>query len=171
MMRCQECEKNPATLHFTKIVNGQMTEFHLCESCAKEKGDFFTDHGSFSIHQLLSSLMNMDNLGVPNAQGRQLIRCEHCGMTQQQFSKGGRFGCSQCYHYFRDYLDPLFRRIHGSTTHAGKVPQKAGGHLRIKKQVEELKRQLQVYIQREEFEKAAEIRDRIRSLEKELNGA
>lgn len=37
-MLCQECNKRPATLHFTKIVNGEKTEFHICETCAKEKG-------------------------------------------------------------------------------------------------------------------------------------
>lgn len=30
-MMCQECGQRPATLHFTKIVNGDKTEFHLCE--------------------------------------------------------------------------------------------------------------------------------------------
>ena len=38
-MLCQECNKRPATLHFTKIVNGEKTEFHICESCAREKGE------------------------------------------------------------------------------------------------------------------------------------
>ena len=38
-MLCQECGKKPATLHFTKIVNGEKTEFHICESCASEKGE------------------------------------------------------------------------------------------------------------------------------------
>lgn len=39
-MVCQECGNRPATLHFTKIVNGEKTEFHICEHCAREKGDF-----------------------------------------------------------------------------------------------------------------------------------
>lgn len=38
-MQCQECGKRPATLHFTKIVNGEKTEFRICESCAREKGE------------------------------------------------------------------------------------------------------------------------------------
>ena len=60
-MVCQECGKKPATLHFTKIVNGEKTEFHICESCAREKGDFIpgTTNG-FSIHNLLSGLLDFE---------------------------------------------------------------------------------------------------------------
>lgn len=42
-MLCQECNKRPATLHFTKIVNGEKTEFHICESCAREKGEMILE--------------------------------------------------------------------------------------------------------------------------------
>ena len=37
-MLCQECKKNPATVHVTKIVNNIKTELHLCQSCAGERG-------------------------------------------------------------------------------------------------------------------------------------
>ena len=40
-MICQECNQRPATLHFTKIINGEKTEVHLCEKCAQEKGEMF----------------------------------------------------------------------------------------------------------------------------------
>lgn len=38
-MLCQECRKRPATLHYTKIINGQKTELHLCQECAEEHKD------------------------------------------------------------------------------------------------------------------------------------
>ena len=60
-MFCQECGKKPATLHFTKIVNGEKTEFHICESCAREKGEFIPGTpNSFSIHHLLSGLLDFE---------------------------------------------------------------------------------------------------------------
>jgi len=37
-MLCQICGKNTATLHFTQIVENKMSEYHLCEQCAEEKG-------------------------------------------------------------------------------------------------------------------------------------
>ena len=167
-MLCQECGQHPATYHFTKIVNGDKTEFHLCESCAKEKGDSFFQYGNFSLPQLLSGLLNMEPSVPQFIQGQNLLRCENCGMTYQQFTKAGRFGCSDCYRYFSHTLEPLFRRIHGSTRHMGKVPERTGGHLKLKKQLADLKNRLQAAVSREEFEEAAKLRDAIRALEERL---
>jgi protein arginine kinase activator len=90
-------------------------------------------------------------------------------MTYSQFSKLGRFGCSSCYKYFNDRLDPLFKRVHGSTVHTGKVPVRVGGQIRTKRQIEDLKRHLQDSINQEEFEHAAQLRDQIRELERQIN--
>lgn len=167
-MNCQECGKRPATLHFTKIVNGEKTEFHICESCAREKGEMIpgTANG-FSIHNLLSGLMNIDPSSTPGAKP-QALRCEECGLTHAQFSKLGRFGCSSCYRYFDSRLDPLFKRVHGSTVHTGKVPKRTGGILQHKRDIEQLRKELQMHIEQEEFEEAAQVRDQIRELEKRV---
>lgn len=59
-MICQECQVQQATLHFTKIVNGKKTEMHVCEQCAREKGESIPGTDSFSIHHLFSGLFNID---------------------------------------------------------------------------------------------------------------
>lgn len=166
-MLCQECNKRPATLHFTKIVSGEKTEFHICETCAREKGELIpgTPNG-FSIHNLLSGLLDFD----PNAIGSkpQTLRCDNCGLTYGQFSKIGRFGCSSCYKHFSDKLDPLFKRVHGNTVHVGKVPKRSGGLIQYRREIDKLKQDMQLCISREEFEQAASIRDQIRELETKL---
>lgn len=171
-MVCQECGARPATLHFTKIVNGEKTEFHICEHCAREKGELIPGtSGGFSIHSLLSGLLDLEgaNKGKTTAASTvQDVRCEECGMTYGQFSKLGRFGCSSCYKYFDKGLDPLFKRVHGSTTHVGKVPRRAGVQIQVRRQIDELKENMQQAIAQEEFETAAELRDQIRKLEKEI---
>lgn len=176
-MTCEECGKKPATLHLTKIVNGEKTEYHICEACAKEKGDFMSGFNNFSIHNLLSGLLNFDPMSKSSAAGQsssqtasqaKTQRCETCGLTYAQFSKSGRFGCSDCYQAFGSRLDPMFRRIHGNTVHYGKVPERTGGQIKIRKELDQLKASLQQFIATEEFEKAAEIRDRIRALEHEI---
>ena len=169
-MVCQECGKRPATLHFTKIVSGEKTEFHFCEACAREKGEMIPGASNgFSIHSLLSGLLDFDTAGksqISGAKPSEGLRCEECGMTYSQFGKLGRFGCSSCYHYFSNRLDPLFKRVHGSTAHVGKIPKRSGGKIQVKRKIEELKKELQYRIVQEEFEAAAEIRDQIRELEK-----
>lgn len=170
-MICQECGKRPATLHFTKIINGEKTEFHICESCAREKGEGIPGApNSFSIHSLLSGLLDFESTGGPNFanQQQQTIRCEECGLTYTQFSKIGRFGCSACYQQFADKLDPLLKRVHGSTVHMGKIPKRSGGQIQCKREIEQLRRDLQMQIEQEEFESAARLRDRIRELERKI---
>lgn len=168
-MVCQECGEKQATLHFTKIVNGEKTEFHICEACAREKGDFIpgTPNG-FSIHNLLSGLLEFEPPGNALGQKPAILRCENCGLTYSQFGKLGRFGCSSCYHHFSGRLDGLFRRVHGNTSHVGKIPKRAGGAIQQKRELTQLRQQLGKHIEDEEFEEAAKIRDQIRLLEKKL---
>lgn len=171
-MLCQECGSKPATLHFTKIVNGEKTEFHICESCAREKSDMIpgTANG-FSIHNLLSGLLDFEpkNNNAHSVGAKpQANRCEHCGLTYSQFSKLGRFGCSHCYTSFQERLDPIFKRVHGNTSHNGKIPRRSGAIIQVKRELDELKKQLQQAIEQEEFESAAQIRDRIREMERQI---
>ncbi|UHA71672.1 UvrB/UvrC motif-containing protein [Paenibacillus sp. 481] len=174
-MICQQCGQKPATLHFTKIVNGQKTEFHICESCAREKGEWIpgTTNG-FSIHNLLSGLLDFDLAagggmmtggGPPVPPKPQSTRCDRCGLTFAQFSKLGRFGCDECYNFFGERLDPLLKRVHGNTVHIGKIPRRGGGVIQRRRELDELKRQLQYSIMNEQFEHAAQLRDRIREIE------
>lgn len=174
-MNCQECHQRPATLHFTKIINGEKTEVHLCEQCAQEKGDMFTlDGGSgFSVHHLLAGILNGQH-SFANASNQPLssqkeVHCDRCGMTYHQFSKLGKFGCSHCYESFQESLPPLLKRLHsGNVSHTGKIPARVGGTIQTRKQLHELKSKLKDLISHEEFEQAAEVRDQIRSIENQL---
>lgn len=167
-MQCQECGKRPATLHFTKIVGGEKTELHICESCARDKGEFIPGTQSgFSIHNLLSGLLDFEQAGAGTAKPP-AVRCDTCGMTYAQFSKIGRFGCSHCYRHFGERLDPLLKRVHGNTVHVGKIPKRAGGKVKAQREIERLKLEMRGHIDKEDFEAAARIRDTIRQLEKDI---
>lgn len=173
-MICQECKERPASLHFTKVVNGEKTVVQLCDRCAQEKGEMFLLDGEsgFSINDLLAGLLNpsFQNATPQSALSSQIIQCDVCGMTYQQFANIGRFGCANCYNTFREQLIPILKRLHsGNIAHGGKVPARIGGSLHLKKQIQEYKGELASLIEQEEFEKAAEVRDQIRSLEKKLS--
>lgn len=176
-MICQECNQRPAALHFTKIINGEKAEVHLCEKCAQEHGEVFMFGGDsgFAINNLLAGLFNMDSSYQKPAQSpfhqEEVLQCSHCSMTFPQFLKVGRFGCAHCFETFKEQLKPVLRRLHsGNWAHTGKIPKRIGGGIYLKKQIEELKDELQVCISHEEFERAAKIRDEIRSLEKKIAG-
>jgi len=166
-MVCQQCNQRSATVHFTKIEHGEKSEFHLCEPCARERGEFIYKGGSgFTIHNLLSGLLNLEQTSSGTAPSQ--LRCQTCGLTYGQFSQVGRFGCSDCYESFANRLEPLLRRVHGSTTHSGKVPSRVGCAIKAKKTLNQLRQLLQQKIQAEQFEEAAVLRDQIRDLEQSI---
>mgnify|MGYP003295596585 CR=1 FL=1 len=88
-----------------------------------------------------------------------------CGETYEEYKATKRIGCAECYAHFAGILEPVLKKVHGNAVHTGKLPKKASLKMRIKRETESLRRQLQEAILNEEFEKAAEIRDRIRQNE------
>ncbi len=167
-MYCEECQKRPATVHFTQIVNNKKTELHLCEECARHHQEFpfsFNFEPNFSIHKFLAGLLDGVPVEVPAVETPQ---CPNCGLTYGQFGQIGRFGCSECYRAFGRGLEPLIRRVQGNDRHTGKVPRRAGGKLSFKREIEKLRAELQEAVRQEAYERAAELRDRIRRLEQEL---
>jgi len=63
-MKCMECHKRPATLHFTQVINGQKTEQHVCELCAQKKGYISNNDEAYSLHDLLTGLFGSSQMGL-----------------------------------------------------------------------------------------------------------
>lgn len=167
-MLCDDCNSNDATVHMTTVINGKKEEINLCEECAKKK-EKFNFENNFSIHSFLSSLLEGSTAPNVNITYKQSKKCPQCGSTYSDFKENGRLGCSVCYETFSDMLLPLIRRIQGNTTHGGKIPKRSGASIRFKKELKDLKSQLQELVDQEEFEKAADIRDEIKRLEREID--
>lgn len=158
-MLCNECGKNEANVHMTHIINGKKTETHLCEECAKKNQTF---NSNFSMENLFSAMLNnaFNSTTYLPSKG-----CLKCGMTYDEFRNIGKFGCSECIDTFKPKLMPVVKNIQGHETHAGKIPKRAGGSYKIQKDIENLKIQLKSAIESEEYEKAAQLRDKIREME------
>ncbi|MCR6543919.1 UvrB/UvrC motif-containing protein [Dehalobacterium formicoaceticum] len=168
-MLCDKCKQNQATMHFTKIINNEKYEQHLCEECAHGSSPFAGGMDpKFSFNNFLSNFLTHDPAISGMKHTDKLERCENCGLTYDQFAEGGKLGCSNCYSVFQDKLNPLIRRIHSSEIHKGKVPERTGGHLKILKEIDSLKSELNTLISKEEFEKAAVVRDKIKDLEMKM---
>ena len=171
-MLCEQCKKRPANVHMTKIINGHKTEMHLCEECARERGELnFFSVPQFSFQNLLAGMLGQEpgfdvDLSRPYRGSR---RCDKCGLEYSDFTRSGFLGCSHCYAEFRNQLEPILRRIHGATRHVGKIPKRTGGAVRVRKEIEDLRQELQKCIAKEEYERAAEIRDKIHELEGKLS--
>jgi protein arginine kinase activator len=161
-MNCEKCKKNHATYHLTAIEGGQKKEWHLCEECARDSG---ISKVNLSISDILGSLMEPAKPASKISQAK----CPECGITYAEFKSKARLGCAHDYEVFKGELLRLLEKIHGSTHHVGKTPSTADTAVRKEHELMRLKRDLEAVVKTEDFEKAAQIRDRIRTLELELN--
>lgn len=166
-MMCDDCGKRPAAVHISKVINGTKSEAHLCQECAQSQGQLgFMTEPTFTFHNILAGLFEPDAV-LHGAKGQAVRnRCPNCGLTFADFRRLGHLGCDQCYDTFRTELEPLLRRIHGSTAHTGKVPQGVQyGLVRKERELARLQEELHQAVLGEEYERAAELRDTIRALE------
>ena len=163
-MLCELCKQTQATVHLTEIINEQMSELHLCEACANQKGAQVESH--FGLSDLLSGLADFSKTQEPESGEATVKACPSCGMTYEDFRKVGRLGCAVCYVTFKRSLGSLLKRIHGSPIHVGKSPVRLLKPAKMaKSEMLELKRKLEKAIEHEAFEEAARLRDQIRRVE------
>ena len=161
-MLCDLCGKNQATVHLTEIIDDQISELHLCEECARRKSVQMEQQ--FGLADLLAGLAEF---GQPKETAEAAgLKCPNCGLSYQDFKRIGHLGCGECYSSFRKYLLPLLKKIHGSTQHLGKSPYRVVPRAGKKVGLAELRARITKAIEKEEFEEAARLRDKIRELEK-----
>jgi protein arginine kinase activator len=169
-MLCQICGKNPASVHFTEIHDNKMSEIHVCERCAEEKGMHTpAQQHKFEIADLLAGMV--DSMTHTEEERVGHVQCPRCGLLYSSFKETGRLGCADCYTAFQFQLRPLLRRIHGDTHHRGKTPVHGQDTVSSHRQIQRLHDELQRAVEREEFERAAQVRDEIRKLEAERQAA
>lgn len=173
-MLCDICHKREAKIYYTEIKNGEKKEQYLCEECAAQQSSF--KNGEDSIDGTLGGFLS-NILGSIYGDSKQkknkdsMPKCMKCGISYEEVLENGRFGCPYCYDSFKEMVDKSLRQIQGANSHNGKKPE------RLKKvdkdivlnltEMEKLSIQLQEAIEREEFEEAAKLRDRMRELKGE----
>jgi protein arginine kinase activator len=173
-MKCDNCGEREAAIHLTQIVNNSVTTMHLCEQCAAEKGvETGAGVAKFPLGDFLASL-GKSGSGKSEEPSAGLV-CPACGGTMDDFRQTGRLGCAHCYLTFEPHLRDLLRRLHGSTQHVGEryaAPPAAGSAEAAgaagaapDTRVSVLKEQLKRAVEAEDFELAAELRDRLKVLE------
>ena len=158
-MMCEKCGKNLATTHIKTVINGTAEEHNLCSFCAAKEG--YGSLGGFSLTNMLATMLG-DGLEKGLSAKK---RCDVCGSSFADIAQSGKVGCAECYKTFAKELEPSLNRLHGKVTHIGKTIKKVSESETKQQKIDKLKKFLKDAIEKEEFEKAAEIRDEIKKLE------
>lgn len=162
-MKCQRCEK-PATFHITELASDTPDELHLCEEHARlyltqadEPEDAIAKLGGslkeVKIGQTAEDLARLDQQA-----------CPVCGITFYEFRHVGRLGCPHDYVCFEEELEPLITNIHGAKRHTGKHPTAGENCTDARTELIQLRREMQVAIDQEDYELASRLRDQIQVL-------
>lgn len=158
------------------LVNGKKHELHLCAECAKNRG--------LPIDKLPALLVLLSG---PRGKNDPAAACSTCGSSLKGLNEHGLLGCADCYDTLREELLPVIKRAQGGRIkHTGrrpegwaKVPEKAEETMPVQLEelehtpadpIETLRAELKAAVEREEYERAAVLRDEIRALSEVKEG-
>jgi protein arginine kinase activator len=165
-MLCDQCQEREAVVHLTQIAQDAVVTHHLCERCASEKGiESDSSLGKTPVGTMLASMGKSLDAGAALSGSVPTGPCPSCGATLSDFRESGRLGCAECYRAFEEPLRDVLRRVHGASRHIGErySPKGAPVPEGPAETVLQLREQLKVAIAAEQFERAAELRDRLRA--------
>ncbi len=181
-MLCDICKQHEATIHIQEIVNDSKKAMHLCSECAvkKSQNDPSFDFGGFNLAEMLYNISESQG-GIPelssilkpstDTKETQDLKCPECKWTLKALRRTGRVGCPECYNVFREVIANALDNMHRGKLHVGKKPgtKSTSKSSSFMLELMNLQKELDEVIQREEYEKAAELRDKINSLKVKIN--
>ncbi|HEY0241610.1 MAG TPA: UvrB/UvrC motif-containing protein [Gemmatimonadaceae bacterium] len=161
-MVCDICKEADAVVQLTQIEGTGVRLLHLCERCAAERG---VETSASAPKPAISDFLQSVHQAMQATQG-DAARCAFCSSTFRDFRSTGRLGCAHCYDAFEKSMRDLLRRVHGSSQHIGRrYEPPVSTELPDAGTVNELRDRLKRAIETEQFELAADIRDRLRGME------
>ncbi len=174
MSLCNDCKKREATVKITQVVGAKNVTMHLCNECAAARGFHSPlDQVPFPLKDILANMVKSPTQPISAKASGEPIACESCGLEFDEFTRLGRFGCGGCYRAFRPRIESIMRKIHGASLHRGMNPMSALGSsgtsdaLPVQEEAR-LQQELKKAIATEDFERAAELRDKIRLLKEQI---
>ncbi len=175
MKKCQICGKR-ASIFLTQIINGQATDLALCETCARERGLFDPQSLTFAekffpeafrkrvdklVRELISEVEEPAEHAPATRNGADLLtQCPTCGYTLQNYRSCSRLGCADCYSVF----EPEISEMAAPDTNEADLGCNNETEESVTLQRSRLEQQLQAAVEREDYETAAALRDRIKNL-------
>lgn len=156
-------------MFLTQIVNGKVTEMALCEECAKARGlfdpqsltfaeKFFPQELQRQMDKIVRQLVQGDKEEKhrPAAEGCDVLTaCPVCHFTLEDYRRTNRLGCPDCYTFLASELNAPCEDAED-----GEAPQQEPP----RRSTKDLEAELQQAVEREDYERAAVLRDEIKAL-------
>lgn len=165
-MLCQKCHKKLASVRYAEVIDGHVTEIHLCPDCLIEvqrnpKGFNFASTES----QVKEQREDTENI-VKKSKTKTL--CSVCGTQINYIHEKNKIGCFTCYKSFGPEIESILEVIQGGSSHIGKKLNYADDEERVRAQIllDTKKALIRQAIKSEDYESAAKLRDEILNLEK-----
>jgi protein arginine kinase activator len=147
-MKCDLCGANNAKYKYYEVNSDTVREINLCKKCAREKG---VDIKSKEDSKVVET-------GV----------CPVCGLTFREYKESRSLGCAECYKTFKDQIKAFLKESQLGILHKGKKPVRNSEVIVVKKEILEMKKKLDNYVEDEKFEEAVKLRDKIEARKEEL---
>jgi protein arginine kinase activator len=154
--KCDACGEGVGRIRVYQTRGSEFTELWLCERCASTLG-VEEEAPAFAptVGEMLGALTG-DEVGRS---------CPSCGAQFRAIRQTGRVGCAECYRTFHGRIHLLLDQAGLTETHVGRYPARLGSFKRLLVDRETLRERLVHAVEEENYEEAATIRDRMKSLE------
>lgn len=147
-MKCDLCGAEGANYKYYEVYSDNVREINICEDCARKKG--------------------VDVKSREDSQVSKNKICPTCGLKFSEYRDYKQLGCVDCYKAFYENIQRYLKDTQLDIIHKGKEPVKNTKVLSVKKEISEMKRKLEVFVEKEKFEEAVELRDKIEERKEEL---
>ena len=159
-MNCERCGQHRAVIRWRDPQDPAGEPLQLCAACAAEVRGGRSGDEDDDVHPEPLDALIVGGLGAPGEE-----TCPACAWTVARFRRPNRLGCPHCYSAFRAILLPILVRYHRHVSHLGKRPVRGAAEPSRLSEITRTRVALEKAIAREDFEAAADLRDRIRELE------
>ena len=166
-MLCQDCHKNLATVRYAEVVDGNVTERHLCQECLARHQE--ADDRGFRLSGPPPSLKNTPDVRLIRNKEAFLRTCPVCSTRFFDVCRTGVVGCPVCYETFSEQLESLLGGQQPLPRHRGKTPRVDDARARLRGDLQTKRALLRRSLDTENYEEAAILRDEIKGLEAKLN--
>jgi protein arginine kinase activator len=165
-MICDICGLNNAVIHIEKHAGEEHSQFKVCCKCAGIEGLSPENLKEETLQKLISDLAAIHRPA-------KLAKCSFCGTDSLGFEKTTRVGCGRCYEDLAGSMRLARWQGSGIMKHVGRTPYRftlaKDSFDESVNNLHKLEDDLQKCISNEQYERAAELRDRIEVLRQTLS--